>query len=231
MDFMDCVSQKKQQDVTVFIGDVVDHHGISRWVKHWAAPGPKDEYELALEGVQRWYRRFPEAIVCIGNHDERPVKMAEQAGIPGAYLKDYATVWQTPRWKWVEEITLLPDDEQRRVYIEHGTGRGGVNPAANLAKDQTTSTAVGHIHHTGGCKWFQNTTKRWFGLDTGALIDDRLYGFAYSKPCKKKTALGCGFIDTDNPMDTQFIAMPAGPGEKFSRENYPIHPLLKDRLA
>ena len=167
---------------------------------------------------------------AIINHDARPIRAAEAAGVPGSDLQDYATVWQTPRWKWTEEITLFPEDEHRRVYVTHAGG-GGMNPAALLAKDMTMSCVVGHIHHAGGYKVFTNPAKRWFAIDTGAIIDDRLYAFAYGKPCKKKSVAGCGFYDTEDSMETGFIAMPCGKGERFHRDLYPMHPLLKDRLA
>ena len=226
---MDDMAQTEQPDVVVFIGDIVDHHGISNWVKHPNAPGPKDEYELSLEGVQRWYNRFPDALVMIGNHDARPMRVAEANGVPGSYLKDYATVWETPRWRWTEEVTL--DQGDRAVYFTHGTGRSGMNPAANLAKEMTMSCCMGHVHSVGGIRWYANPHKRWFGLDTGCLVDDRLYAFAYSAPVKKKSVLGCGFIDTVDPSVTRFVAMPCGRGERFAREQYPLNPLLKDRLA
>jgi hypothetical protein len=208
---------------------VVDHHGISQWTKHPLAPGPKDEYELSLHGVQKWYRRFPDALVLIGNHDARPMRAAETAGVPGSYLKDYATVWNTPRWNWVEEVTLGEGDNA--LYLTHGTGRGGANPAACLAREMTMSCAMGHVHHAGGIRWFANPTKRWFGMDTGAVIDDRLYAFAYGKPCKKKSVAGCGFVDFTDPSNTRFICMPSGRGERFHRDNYSINPMLKDRLG
>lgn len=228
-DFIRDQHRAERPDVVLFIGDIVDHHGISQWVKHPNAPGPKDEYELSLAGVQRWYQQFPDAIVTIGNHDMRPLRVAEAAGVPGSYLKDYATVWETPRWRWVEEITLGEGDNA--VYFTHGTGRSGLNPAANLAKDMTMSCCMGHVHSVGGCRWFANPTKRWFGLDTGCLVDDRLYAFAYGKPCKKKSVLGCGFIDLHDSRNTRFIAMPCGRGEKYDRDRYPAHPHLEGRLA
>jgi predicted phosphodiesterase len=224
-DFIDSVCQSAQPDRIIFIGDIVDHHGISFWVKHPAAPGPKDEYELSLAGVQRWYEAYPDADVMIGNHDERPIRVAEKAGIPGSYLKDYATTWQTPGWRWRDEV--IYED----VLYTHGTGRSGMNPAANLAKEISMSCAIGHVHSTGGVKWFANPTKRWFGMDVGCLVDDRLYAFAYGKRCKKKSVLGCGVVDSDDAMGTQFIVMPSGRGERFDRRNYPIHPLMKGRLA
>lgn len=225
MDFIDSVAQDIQPDRVVFIGDIVDHHGISFWTKHPAALGPQDEYEASLVGVQRWYARFPEAYVTIGNHDDRPIRMAEKAGVPGAYLKDYATTWETPGWKWVDEVVL--DD----VYYTHGTGRSGMYPAANLARDMTMSCCMGHVHSTGGIKWFANPLKRWFGMDVGCLVDDRLYAFAYAKPVKKKSVLGCGVVDSDDPRGTGFIAMPAGRGEQFDRRRYPTNPIMEGRTA
>lgn len=229
LDFIDSVAQDRQPDVVVFIGDIVDHHGVSAWTKHPAAPGPHDEYELALEGVQKWYSLFPEALIMIGNHDERPERMAAAGGVPARYLKSYPEIWETPGWDWLEEVTIGEGDKS--VYFTHGTGRSGINPAFNLAKEMCMSSVMGHVHSAGGIKWMANPTRRWFGLDTGALIDDRLYAFAYGKTTKKKSVHGCGFIDTENSEDTTFIAMPCGPGEKFSRRNYPIHPLLKNRMA
>lgn len=231
LDFVDSIAQDFQPDLMIFVGDMVDHHAVSRWGKHPNSPGPLDEYELALEGVQKWYEKYPEAVVCIGNHDERPMKMAESMGVPGAYLRKYADVWQTPRWEWVEDYTILPDDEQRRCYVTHGTGRAGIHPAYNLAKEMACSCVMGHVHSVGGIKWLANPYKRWFGLDTGALTDDKLYAFAYAKPCRKKTILGLGLYDTDDSTKTGFIAMPCGDGEKFHRDNYPEHPLLKGRYA
>jgi hypothetical protein len=205
----------------VFIGDVVDWHGVNFHAKHPSGPGPKDEYMLALEGVQRWYREFPEAEVMIGNHDERPIRMAEANAIPGALLRDYAEVWQTPGWDWKFETRI------DGVYYFHGTGRSGINPAANVMKDMGMSVVMGHVHSVAGCKWGASPEERRFGMDVGCLVDDRLYAFAYGRHCKKKSVLGCGFVDGDNPMRTQFIPMPCGRGEEFDRAKYPAHPLLK----
>lgn len=223
-DFIDHVAQKTQPDRVVFIGDIVDHHGISAWTKHPAAPGPKDEYEMSLEQVQKWYEAYPKAVVTKGNHDVRPMRMASQAGVPGSYLRDFKEVWQTPGWDWVGEATI--DD----VYFTH-SGGAGENPAFTLAKKMAMSCCVGHAHTVGGCRWLANPIKRWFSMDVGCLLDHRLYAFAYSKAHKKKPILGCGVIDPFDPMETRFVAMPCDRGERFDRRRYPEHPLLVGRTA
>ena len=70
---------KYRCDQVVFIGDVVDFQAISFHASRPDLPGPKDEFELAFKGVERWKRVFPEAKVCIGNHDRRVVRLEATA--------------------------------------------------------------------------------------------------------------------------------------------------------
>lgn len=223
-DFVDSIAQEYQPDSVVFIGDVVDHHCVSFHTRQFEAPNPLEEYKAAKQGVQKWYQQYPEAMIMIGNHDCRPLRLAVSVGLPAEYLKDFSEVWDTPGWTWVPELVIGTGDNS--VYFTHGTGRSGINPAANMAKDLTMSAVMGHAHSTAGIKWFSNPNKRWFGLDVGSLIDGRGYAFAYNRSFKK-SVLGLGVVDTDNPMDTGFIPMPCSPGEQFSREQYPANPLLR----
>jgi len=202
----------------VFIGDVVDWHGVSFHAKHPAAPGPKDEYELAMEGVARWRDAFPDATVTIGNHDERLVRLAESVGVPGGMLRDYEDIWKTPGWRWA--FDYMNDG----VYYFHGTGRSGQNPAYNVAKDMGQSVVMGHVHSVGGIKWMCSPVDRRFGLDTGCGVDDRLFAFAYGRHIKKKSVLSCGVV-----LDGvgQHIIMPAGRGETYDRARFPENPLIK----
>jgi len=65
-------------NAVVFIGDVADFQAISFHTIHPECPGPGDEYMLAKQKIQKWYKAFPKAKVCIGNHDER-VQLIYQA--------------------------------------------------------------------------------------------------------------------------------------------------------
>src|SRR4051794_35024646 len=77
--------QRYKCDQVIFIGDVVDWHAVSFHAHHPEAPGPKDEYELAKAGVALWRNEFPKALVCIGNHDERLIRLAETVNIPAKF--------------------------------------------------------------------------------------------------------------------------------------------------
>lgn len=190
-----CQDIKKQWQCkeVVFIGDVVDWHAISFHAKHPDSPGPKNEYLLTLQSVQKWYKAFPRAKVCIGNHDNRPVRLGADRNIPEVLIRDYAAMWKTPKWEWADDFTI--DD----VYYFHGIGYGGIHPAYNAARQMAMSVCMGHAHSTGGVAWFVNPHRRWFGMDIGCGIDDSKYAFAYGKACKRKSVISCGVVIDGTP--------------------------------
>jgi hypothetical protein len=198
-------------DRVMFIGDCVDWHAISFHARHPDAPGPKDEYKLAALEISKWYKAFPKANVCIGNHDARVIRVAESAGIPSQFIRDYSDTWSTPGWKWDYEWSL---DE---VYYFHGTGNGGIHPSFNTATKMGMSVVQGHIHSAGGIKWRANPVRRWFGMDTGCGIDDKAYAFAYGRDQKIRSILSACVVLDGVP---QHHIMPCGPGEKYHRSKF-----------
>jgi len=191
----------------VFIGDVIDWSAISFHANNPAAPGPQDEYQLALQGVQKWYKIFPKAQVMIGNHDARPRRVAEASNIPAKFIRDYSELWNTPKWKWVSS-TIIDD-----VYYCHGHGKGGGNtPAWNLAKKMGMSVCLGHFHSKGGVNWSANPLRRWFGMDVGCGVDDDAYAFAYAKEQVTRSILSAGVVLKGVPYHE---IMPVGKGEAY----------------
>ena len=199
--------RKYKTDTTVFIGDVTDWHSISFHAHHPEMPGPSDEYELAFKCLQKWYKAFPKATVCLGNHDRRIVRLAESVNIPKRWIRGYGEGWKTPGWKWVGGIVI---DE---VSYDHGEGQGGsMYPAFNKMKNMGMSCVLGHHHSAGGVKWLVNPLRRMFGLDTGALIDDKSMAFAYNKKAIRRSVLSAAVVIDGVP---QHIIMPCGRGEKY----------------
>lgn len=209
--FCQDLQAKHKCNQVVFIGDVVDFNAISFHTHHPDAPGPKDEYELAFDGVSRWKKAFPKALVCCGNHDERVLRVAEDAGIPSKFIRNYQETWETPNWDWQFEHTV--DD----VYYFHGTGCGGMHPAFNTMQKMLMSVCMGHIHSASGLKWRANPNKRIFGLDTGCGIDDSALAFAYGRHQKVRSILSAAIIDDGIP---QHFVMPCSAGEKYHRSKF-----------
>jgi len=175
-------------DKVVFIGDVIDWHAISFWAKNPACPGPSDEYKLAKKCVEKWYAAFPKAKVCIGNHDERPGRLAKSVGIPEYFIKGYKTMWETPGWTWDHKFVI------DKVLYRHGKGCSGIHPAWNLVNKVHQSVVIGHCHTRAGVKATCNENMRLFGLDTGCGIDERMMQFAYGHDNPVRAFLACGVV-------------------------------------
>lgn len=196
---------------TVIIGDILDHHAISFHAANPMCPGPEDEYQLAKKKIRVWHNDFPNAIVTLGNHDARVVRLAESVNIPSRYLRDYNEVWKTHTWEWVEDVII--DD----VYYFHGTGRGGLHPAYNAMKDMLMSVVMGHCHTASGVKWSANPGRRTFGLDTGCGINIDAYQFAYGRHLRSRPILSAAVVIDGVP---HHFVMPCGPGEKYHKSRF-----------
>ncbi|MCI0351538.1 MAG: metallophosphatase family protein [Acidobacteriales bacterium] len=194
---------------TVFIGDVVDLHALSFWEHNPNGLSAETEAAGALDEVQRWYKAFPRARVCIGNHDERHHRVARKAGLPDRFIRTYADVWQTPKWNWQFEHLL------DGVLYQHGTGTSGKDAAFNQAVEKRVSVVQGHTHTDGGFKYHTNHDSRIFGMNVGCGFDLSAYAFAYGRTFARRPVLGCGIvIDGEQP---HFVPMPCGRGEKYHR--------------
>ena len=79
-----CIEQYEKYNCNqvIFIGDIIDAHG---WSYHEQDPdglSAGNELSLAIKKVAGWYKAFPEADVCIGNHDRLAARKAFTGGIP-----------------------------------------------------------------------------------------------------------------------------------------------------
>lgn len=190
----------------VFIGDVVDWHAISFWAKRPECPGPADEYRLARDKVQRWADAFPKALVCIGNHDERPRRLARSVSIPDFMVRDYADLWPAPGWVWDWRFSI------DGVSYRHGTGAGGIHPSWTLMSKVHQSCVIGHCHSRSGIKWTCNENMRMFGMDVGCGIDEKAFQFIYGRDIVERPFLSAGVVIDGVPYHEP---MPCGRGERY----------------
>lgn len=199
-------------DTVVFIGDVVDSHAVSFHKKHPDMPGALQEYKQAKEQVQRWYCKFPNAVVTIGNHDERIIRVARDSGIPDVYLKSYQANWGTASWQWKQDHII------DKVYYYHGTGQGGEYPACNAVKKMLMSCVLGHNHTASGNKFYANPGKLFFGCDVGCGIDDKQMAFAYAINNKRRSIISAAVVIDGKVPHVE--AMPCGLGDEYHDSNF-----------
>lgn len=187
--------RKHKTTETVFIGDILDHHAISFHQKNPDSDGAVEEYAKAMKALRLWYKTFPDAYVCIGNHDERVHRLAASSGIPAMYLKEYSDVYETPNWSWEYEHDL--DD----VYYYHGTGASsGLCPAFNVAKARMQNSVAGHIHSAAGILFNTGPTgTALFGMNVPCGVDKDHPLMYYGRNFIRKPVNGIGVVKNGEP--------------------------------
>ena len=207
------LQQKYGCDTVVIEGDIADHQAISFHAANPMCPGPNDEAEMTALSIAKWYKAFPDAKVCIGNHDCRVLRLAEDRNIPARYIRNYNETWGTPGWEWDYEFYI------NNVCYTHGTGTGGIHPAWNLMTKKMKSVVIGHCHSRAGVKWMSNGDERFFAVDSGCGIDVRAYQFAYGKHFAVRPFLGAAVILNDG-TEPHSLPLLCGHGEKYHRSNF-----------
>jgi len=168
----------------IMIGDVIDAHFSSYHETSADGLGGKAELDLAVQRLQRYYKRFPEAIVTLGNHDRIIIRKAQTSGIPSQWIKEYKEVLNTPKWQYVTEVFI---DGVRYV---HGDKSGKPRMAA---KRDMISTVSGHYHTDFYTEHFFGKTRAIFACAVGCGIDSKSYAMGYMQGGKKE-AIGCAVI-------------------------------------
>jgi len=207
-----CLDLYKEWDcnAVIHIGDVVDMNSISFHAKNPELPGPKDEYKLALDCVQKWYKAFPNLTITKGNHDERGFRRAASVDVPAFFLRDYNEIWKTPDWNWVDDVII------DRVYYYHGTGSGGLYPSFNKARSMGMSVVSGHTHAAAGIWWSASPLQRFFGMNVGCGIDVDQLAFDYGRHYSRKPIVSAGVVLDGMPY---LEICPIGKGEKYHKGN------------
>jgi len=193
LNFCKKIYKKYDCNKVVFIGDIIDHEAISRHEKNPELPAALDEFNLALKEVKRWHKAFPEAVVCIGNHDERVNRRAKSEGIPSLYLKPFNDVYGTNGWDWDYDHVI--DD----VLYTHGMGWSGKTPAFNAACQLRKSVVCGHYHSVASITYHTNRDDTIFGMNVGAGVDDDHLAYSYGKFSLKKPVISCGVVINGHP--------------------------------
>ena len=167
----------------VFIGDVIDNHYSSYHETSSDGMGGAEELDLAIDRLRRWYNRFPDADVTIGNHDRIIMRKAQTSAVPSKWIKSYKEVLETPNWRFLEEVEI-----DGVLYIH---GEGGT--AKTKCRADLQSVVQGHLHTQAYTEYFVGRKSRIFGCQVGCGINHESYAMAYAK-AGKKPAVGCAVI-------------------------------------
>tara|TARA_R100000084_G_scaffold94130_1_gene47892 strand:- start:1247 stop:1969 length:723 start_codon:yes stop_codon:yes gene_type:complete len=168
----------------VFIGDIVDNHYSSfHEIDIEAEYTGKQELEVAIKRIARWYKAFPKANVVLGNHDRMIMRKAQTSLIPSKWIKSYKEVLEVPNWNFVDRLEI---DGVQYIHGEAGTAR-------TKCRADMMNTVQGHLHTQVYCETYVGQNFRVFGMQVGCGIDHDSYAMAYAKR-GKKPAIACGVI-------------------------------------
>jgi len=181
-----CIEKKRKlkPDKIAFIGDIIDSHYSSFHQTDPDGMGGNEELKAAKDKVALWYKAFPDAYVCIGNHDRMAFRKAVDGNVPVAWIRSYNEVLGTPKWKWVDRVVI--DNVQ---YI-HGEG----SKANVRAQRDFQSTVQGHHHTVAYVQHFAGADKRLFAVQVGCGVDRNAYAMAYAKNYQRPF-ISCAVIE------------------------------------
>ena len=168
----------------VFIGDLIDNHYSSFHTSDPDGYGAGEELDRAIDKIQVWYKHFPVAKVCIGNHDAIVRRKAFESCISKRWVRDYNEVLETPGWEFKEYHKI------DNVVYTHGTGTSGRSAAVKKSVEFQDNTVQGHIHTESSIIY---EGKHW-GMQVGCGVDRSSYAMAYAKFFPKTYKIACGVI-------------------------------------
>jgi metallophosphoesterase superfamily enzyme len=183
-----CIEQYNRFNCTevVIIGDCLDNHYSSfHEVNIDADYTGKEELEIAINRIARWYKAFSgiKTTVIIGNHDRIIMRKAQTSAIPSKWIKSYKEVLEVPGWDFVERYVK---DGVQYLHGEGGTAR-------TKCRADMMNTVQGHLHTQAYCEHYVGQNFRVFGMQVGCGIDHESYAMAYAK-YGKKPAIGCAVV-------------------------------------
>lgn len=186
-----CISMynKYKCNTVVFIGDIIDNHFSSFYDADPDGLSAGAELTEAINGVAAWYKAFPNAKVCLGNHDLIPNRRAFNSGMSSRWIKTLDEVLKVPTWEFKEEFII--DD----VKYVHGTGR----KAINRSKDDFINVVQGHYHSESYINFSVGERSKLFAMQVGCGVDRESYAMAYGKHFKKMH-INCGVVLEDGTL-------------------------------
>jgi predicted phosphodiesterase len=180
------VYKKYKCNKVIFIGDILDNHYSSYHETDPDGYSANDELTNAIELLQPWYKAFPIADICIGNHDRIIDRKAKTFGLSSRWIKSIADVLHTPKgWTFAEHF------EYDNVLYYHGENSTGL---LQTLLGHRCSIVCGHTHSKFELVYNASQKDLIFGLHVGCGIDWDKYAFEYAKYDVKKPIIGCAVV-------------------------------------
>lgn len=183
MEFCKSVYNKHNCNGVIFIGDILDNHYQSFHDTDADGDSALEEFSKANKNIQKWYKLFPKAKVCLGNHDLIPNRKAFKAGLSKSWIKPIGEMLNTPNWEYAEEFVI------DGVLYTHGTGR----KAKDRMKQDMISVVQGHYHSESYIEYSVGRKHKLYAMQVGCGVNKDTYAMAYGKNFAKPH-INCGVV-------------------------------------
>ena len=196
LDFVLSTGEKWGITQWIHIGDMIDHHYISRHPTEPEAMNPIQEVQVVREELYKWVQAIPDMVIMKNSHDRIPERQAKTLGMPELFLRPLNELYGLPdTWVWTDWALLF-----NRTLIEHGLGSTGMYGAKNTAKNLGCSWIQGHTHAHGAVFDLPRPTGDCCAMNVGCLMDEKKYFAKYGKNFKIPVSLGMGVALADDEM-------------------------------
>lgn len=195
-EFLQMLKDRYQPTRIIGLGDELDHHAMSFHDSDPDLFSAGDELKEALKYIKQLENMFPEMTILDSNHGSMMFRKSKHHGIPRHYLKTYNEVLGvSDKWVWVNDLVLdLPDGQ--RVYCHHGKSPDAIKTSQAMSM----SHVCGHHHERFGVQYWANPNGLFFAINSGCLIDDNSYAFAYNNTNLKRPLIGTSLIIDGVPI-------------------------------
>lgn len=194
--FLQMLKDKYEPTRVICLGDENDSHCLAFHDTDPDLMGAGDELKAALPTIAKLYEMFPVMDIIDSNHGSMVFRKAKAHGIPRHYIKSYNDVLGVgDGWKWHHDMTVtLPSGH--KVYVHHGK----TSEAIKTSQVMGMSHVCGHFHESFGVKYWANPNGLYFAINSGCLIDDKSYAFAYNNVNLKRPIIGTSLIIDGVPV-------------------------------
>jgi predicted phosphodiesterase len=194
--FLKNLKEKYNPTRVICLGDELDQHSLSFHSSDPDLYSAGNELEAALPVIKELHELFPVMDIIDSNHGSMIYRKAKEHGIPRHYIKSYNDVLGVDDgWKWHNDLTItLPDGN--KVYIHHGKSVDAIRTSQIMGM----SHVCGHFHESFGIKYWANPNGLYFAINSGCLIDDKSYAFAYNNVNLKRPIIGTSLIINSVPV-------------------------------
>ena len=197
--FLRAVRDSFQPDLTVNLGDELDHHALSFHDSDPNLDSAGAELEKAKLVMAELHDEFPNMLICHSNHGSMHFRRAKAHGIPVQMVKGYREVLFPDRkrgagWNWAYAWRV--ETPLGTVMFKHQSSGAILGDAAHNA----CNLVVGHQHGNYSVEYSASSAHLYWGMYTGCLIDKDSYAYAYGKHSLRKPVIGCAVILEGRPM-------------------------------